>query len=385
MVLDACRTLGTDRVSIADCSGRVLATSVPSLVDSPRFDNSAVDGFGITAEDALAEGEIALDLVTESAAGSPAGIGIVTGQAARVFTGAPLPDGTAAVVMQEHASANGRAVTMRGPIEPGLNIRRRSEEYAAGEVLLLGGTVCSPPVIAAIAAAGHASVEAFRLPRVSILTTGDELVEPGSALRDGQIYASNGLGLLAALKALGIAANVRHVTDDLHATRAAVQECLADCDVLITSGGVSVGSRDYVKQAFAEAGVEQRVWGVAMKPGQPFYFGTSRDKLVFGLPGNPVSVLVTYLVLVKPALEKLMGLQCVRKPVLATLGSAVNSKPGKLEFVRGRLENGVVEPIDKRGSHMVTGLAGANCLIHVTKECPAGTAVQCTELRWSLD
>jgi molybdopterin molybdotransferase len=384
LVLAHCEPLGIHSLPITDCLGKVIAQPVLSLADSPRFDNSAVDGFGISSDDCSSGST--LEVIGESVAGKASDLTVAPGKAAKVLTGAPLPAGVSAVVMQEDTDLRAMSVTITSPVEPGANIRWRGEEYATGTELIRPGHVCTPATIALLSSAGHPACPVYRSPRVSILTTGDELVAPGSELGEGQIYASNGVGLVAALAALGIAATLRHVADNYRVSKTAVRECLEDSDVFITTGGVSVGERDYLKQAFADCGVMQHVWGVAMKPGQPFYFGSRDKRLVFGLPGNPVSALLTFFVLVRPAILKILG-AADRATISATLASPVTAKGGRLEFVRGTLADGTVTPIEKRGSHMLGGLVDANCLIHMPAERTAldqGSTVSCTELKWSL-
>ena len=387
-VLSRCRTLGSEQVCLQSLLGRVLAEPLVTTVDMPRFDNSAVDGYGVTATDAVRQGSISLQLVGEAVAGGDAEFIVRDGETARVLTGAPIPAGVDAVVMQEDVEVAGESISITGPVVEGANIRRRAEENAAGDRVMDSGAVCTPPVISLIACAGHSSASVYRKPRVGILTTGDELVEPGESLQAGQIYASNVFGLTAALDALGTESVLAlHVRDDPDATCDAVWQALEQCDVIVTSGGVSVGSRDFLRAAFERCGVDQHIWGVAVKPGQPFFFGSKGHCLVFGLPGNPVSVMVTYFVFARPALLRIMGTEQVESEHFAELTDPIEARGGKTEFVRGFMKGGSVEPLSARGSHMSGGLANANCLIHVPPDethLRAGSKVRCTPLNWSL-
>lgn len=387
LVLSRCLTLGSETVCLPQLLGRVLAEPLVTTVDMPRFDNSAVDGYGLTAADASQHGSVSLRLVGESAAGYGAKFMVREGETARVLTGAPIPAGVETVVMQEDVGVDAESVSITTPVVAGANIRRRAEEYTCGDRLLEAGAICSPPVISLIASAGHSSSTVFRRPRVGILTTGNELVEPGEILRDGQIYASNAFGLAAAIESLGIRPVLSlHLRDDLDETCDAVMQALEQCEVIITSGGVSVGSRDYLRTAFERCGVDPHIWGVAVKPGQPFFFGSNGGCLIFGLPGNPVSVMVTYFVLVRPALLRIMGTKQMESEQFLELVDPIEARIGKTEFVRGVMKGGNVEPLSARGSHMSGGLAKANCLIHVPPDktrLEAGSTVKCTPLNWS--
>jgi len=386
-ILDRARPLGTESVDLHDLTCRVLAAPVTSEVDMPRFDNSAVDGYAISEADCLAHAGV-LRVVGVSRAGEASTQLVEAGQAVQVFTGAPIPAGTAAVVMQEDADATGGKVRVCEPPRPGQHVRARGEEFRIGDRLLAPGTLCGPAQVALAASSGRSRFEVYRRPRVAVLTTGDELVSPGSPLADGQIYASNGLALTSALERLHLLAGHRlHARDDEAETRATVGQALRDCDVLLTAGGVSVGAHDYVRGAFEVNGIREAFWGVAIKPGAPMYFGTGRHRLVFGLPGNPVSALVCFQLFVRPALRSMLGLGPER-PGIATLARDLHKKAGRAEFVRGVRHGREVVPIPARGSHMMGGLAAASCLIHLPIEATSvvsGSQVEVIDLRWGLE
>jgi molybdopterin molybdotransferase len=280
-------------------------------------------------------------------------------------------------------------IEISGQVEPGANIRRRGEDYPEGAPLLEAGARLGPAQISLAAGAGHSSVAVHRSPRVAVLATGDELVEPGQPLGSSQIWESNAYGLIGALQEIGIEAVHQRVGDSLAKTAEAIASAAEGADFILTSGGISVGDRDYVRRAAEDLGAEKQFWGVRAKPGQPFYFATLGKTHIFGLPGNPVSALSTYTVLVRPALLKSLGASNISRTFSARISAETIKKAGRLEFVRGRTEQrGAevwVEPSGKRGSHMLGGLAWADCLIHFPLEASRlepGEQVQITLLNW---
>lgn len=381
IILDHARPLGIEDVDLGEALGRVLAHDVKSLVDMPRFDNSAMDGYAVRSCDTPGP----LELIGSLPAGDARTIRLREGTAVQVFTGGPLPEGADAVVMQEEVEAlNGHITSSR--IKPGENVRYRAEEIECGQGLASTGSLVTPALAGLLASAGHARAPVYRRPQVTIVTTGDELVAPGRNLAAAQIYRSNDVAVGLACAAMHFPYTTRHAMDDPSQTRAVLEKALAETDVLITLGGVSVGAHDHVKEALASQGVEALVWGVAVKPGQPFYFGTSGEKLVFGLPGNPVSALTTFYMLARPGLLRLIGLQC-QDPTKAQLSAGIDKKLGRLEFVRGVLQGNLVTALGARGSHMMGGLANANSFIHFPAErdrLEAGETVDVTEIRWGL-
>jgi molybdopterin molybdotransferase len=374
-VLEYAAPLGTEDCALGDLLGRVLAEPVCAELAMPFFDSSSVDGYAVTEEDVDAgpKGEcLRLELAGTIRAGDdPTGIVLQPGRTLQILTGAALPQGAAAVVMQEDVHVEGGSVVIDAPVTGGQYIRRRGEEFDAGSEVAPAGIVVTPGVVAAIAAIGKANATVFRRPRVGLLVTGDELVAPGNPLRPGQIYESNSHGLTASLLAMRFEAPVvERVPDDAPQTRAALANLLRDCDVVLTSGGVSVGEYDHVKPALADLGVETILWGVAMKPGKPFYFGWKDGCAVLGLPGNPVAAMVTFHTLVRPYLLRSIGLSGRLALSRAGLASALTKEPGRLEFVPCRLTGGIADPVLKRGSHMPGTLVAANALAI----CPRGIA-----------
>lgn len=373
--------------------GCVLAEDLVAPFPFPRFDNSAVDGYAVADLDRKD-----FKVVRTVGAGDPRGCSLGPGECVRIFTGAAVPPGTAAVVMQEDVRRSGDTIELSEPTSVGQHVRRAGEEVLAGNALLRQGQVLSPAGIAIAASAGTTELKVYSKPRIAILTTGSELVPPGVPLEGSQIYESNGVALELAMGDLGIEPAIREtVQDDPDQIVAFVSEALRECDVLIVTGGVSVGDRDIVKDAFAQCGLEQLIWGVAMKPGKPVYFGrksedTSCAKFAFGLPGNPLSVLATFEFLVKPFLAASMGHE---KPLprlrRARLEQALAHKPGRREFVPALLaenDRGLCAcPFAGQGSHMLGGLARANGWIVVPDESPgldAGDLVEVKILAESL-
>ncbi len=395
IVLARARPLGVEQVELAQAWGRVLASPVRAAFDLPRFDNSAMDGFGVRIADVAAaspERPARLPVRATVHAGEAAGTALPTGAAVKLLTGAPVPAGVEAVVMREDTEEDDGLVRVRRAATAGENIRRRGEEYRAGETVLEAGTWITPPVVGLLATFGLTSVEVYVRPRVAVIVTGKELVQPGERLAAPQIYDANSFSLAGALAAWGLpASSLGRVSDDLAETREALAQALATAEVVLTVGGVSVGEHDWVKEACARCGVETQFWGVAMKPGKPTFFGLGRQgQLVFGLPGNPVAVLVAYHQFVKPALLAVLGVREVRPMVLtAELAAPVRKKRGRLEFLRGWAEVAegrlVVRPTNGQDSHMLGGLASANCLLHVAAEAESlavGESVRVQFLSW---
>jgi molybdopterin molybdotransferase len=398
-VLAAAEPLGTETVALAAATGRVLAADLVAPFDLPRFDNTAVDGFAVHAADLERinrDGTAALALAMVIPAGeSLRGRALGAGTTARVSTGSALPAGTAAVVMQEDVEVGDATVRIRAPLVSGQFIRRQGEEFRAGASVLRTPARLTPPACALAATVGRAQLPVFRIPRVGLVVSGSELISPGRPLEDAQVYDANTFGLAASLPFLGLtAAERRHATDTLASTREAFGELLDTCDVVLSSGGVSVGAFDPVKQALADLGVERRIWGVAIKPGKPFFFGVrrtaGRKTVVFGLPGNPLSALVTFVLFAAPYLRAVQGERAAAPPIAATLATPLRKSGRRTEFVPISLTTAAgvahARPLDQRGSHMLGGLAQADALAMFPAErdtLAAGETVQCHPLLWS--
>jgi molybdopterin molybdotransferase len=393
-MLDGLEALPSQDVVLDDALGRVVAADVASLTTLPPWDNSAMDGFAVRSAD-LQDG-VSLRVTGEVAAGAIARVRVESGTAVRILTGAPLPPGADAVVPVEDTDAEPgvadlpASVRITGSFAPGAHIRRAGSDLRAGQRLLNPGDVLSPAAIAVAAAGGHASIPVYGMPKVAILATGDELAPAGSTLGDAQIPDSNTPGLMAAARDAG--AEVRSLgiaQDTFESVRDALTKGLAWADVIVASGGVSVGAHDVVKDAFAAVG-RIDLWRIAVQPGKPLAFGRSGKTLLFGLPGNPVSSLVTFELFVRPVIRRLAGHEDLigREIVRATLADPVRKAPGRRGFIRVRLtRDGGKWRADLAGgqeSHMLAALAAADGLAIIPEsmdEAPAGTEVEVIRIR----
>jgi molybdopterin molybdotransferase len=368
-------------VPLTNLLGRVTSEPVRAPIALPPFDNSAVDGYALRARDA---GREILPIAGVAAAGSkPASL--VPGTAMRIFTGAPIPEGADAVVMQEDVDIREGGIHIQPDAALG-HLRREAEEVREGDVVFPGNTLVTPPVLGALATLGIDRLRVFSLPRVQVVGTGSELVSPGEPLAPGQVYESNTYGVAAALQSIGLP-DVGHkrVRDDLEETRNAFAAALEESDVLIVCGGVSVGEHDLVRPVLRDLAVGERLWRVKIKPGKPFYFGIGPSgQHVFGLPGNPVSALVVFTLFVRPALRKMVGLPAERWfPV--PLMKRMPPSPGRDEFLRAELSQEGARPLQAQGSQMLTGLAVANALIRIPADGrarEAGEMIDATRLSW---
>ena len=379
-ILASARPLEGEQVPLESAVGRVLAEPALAAIDLPPFPSSAMDGFALRAADAPST----LSVVARIAAGRPTGRPLAPGEAAAIATGGVVPDGADAVVPVEYVVEHDNSVEIPAPVDVGANVRPRGGDVRAGEIVLPAGARLGPAQIGALAAAGVAVVTCARRPRAALLTTGTELRRAGEPLSPGQIYESNGPMLEAQLRSAG--ADVERlppVEDDPAAHRHALERAL-EADVVVTSGGVSVGPHDLVRGIEADLGVEEVFWRVAVKPGKPISFGVRGATLVFGLPGNPVSSLVGFELFVRPALAALQGAANPGPDFEAgRLTTSLRRNPARDELVRARRTTGEdgsrLDPLGGQESHMIVRAAAANALVLVPRgdgELAAGETVR---------
>jgi molybdopterin molybdotransferase len=361
--------LPAEQIALGEAAGRVLVEPATARVDLPPFDASAMDGFALRSADTPGR----LPVVERIAAGRPASRALRAGEAMGIATGAAVPAGADAVIPLEHVVDHDNEIEIGERVQTGANLRPRGGDLRAGEVVVPAGVRLGPAQLGALAAAGIADISSTTRPRAAVLSTGSELRRPGEELEPGQIYEANSVLLAAQLESAGaVVEQLDAVADDEEAHRAALGRGL-EADVLVTSGGVSVGPHDLVRSVGAELGIEEAFWGVAVKPGKPLWFGVRGQTLVFGLPGNPVSSLVCFELFVRPAV---LALQGASEPLPrfepGRLARSLRPNAVRTELVRARsrVADGEVEleVVTGQESHMIARAAGADALVLV----PAG-------------
>lgn len=376
IVLEQTAVLPDERRMLLGTLGYVLAEEARASFSIPPADNSAVDGFAVRVKDvseASSDNPISLRILEDIPAGTVPTGRVGPDEASRIMTGARIPEGADGVVMVEDTESEGDRVVVKRVVAVGENIRRAGEDVRKGDQVLSTGTVIRPQEMGMAASLGIVEVGVIRKPRVAVLSTGDELAAPGSGLRPGQIHDSNRFSLVGqVLAAGGIPLDLGICPDDSKLLLDLLGQGLADADVVLTSGGVSVGAHDLLRDLFAQVSTVH-FWRVAMKPGKPLLFGTREGKLVFGLPGNPVSVMVVFEQLIRPALLKMMGRGDLFRPlVLATLTTDLESEAGRREFVRARIERSggeyVARPTGPQGSGILRSMVLANGFVVVPEE-----------------
>lgn len=349
---------------------QVLAQEVTGTIDSPPFDNSSMDGYAVRAAECQTGNSLKVNEEMQ-AAGLDMGLELKAGEAIRIFTGAPVPIGADAVIMQEDVSREGDRITIVEGVVNGENIRRRGGDVCAGQKLLERGDIMTPARIGLLASQGIPEVAVHGKPLVQVVTTGDELVAPGAPLLLGEIYNSNSPMLQTAVTRVGGIVAASHAYDDPDVLGEVLGAALAAADIVVIAGGVSVGEKDFVKEVLEALGVKTEFWRVKIKPGKPFVFGRHPDgTLVFGLPGNPVSAFVTFHVFVAPVIRRLLG----DSPEDAAKGTgntsvvldeAVENTGDRPHYFRGRVENGKLRLSGTQQSHAIFGLSRANCLLRL--------------------
>jgi molybdopterin molybdotransferase len=389
LVLENTPLLPVVRVPLLESQGLALAEDARAKFNSPPFDNSAVDGYALRSEDA--ETGRVFRVVDEAPAGRPARKKVGEGEAVKIFTGGVIPEGADAVVMVENTSGWGEEFELKKATASGNNLRCAGEDVREGDVILRAGTELGPPEIALAATQGYGELPVYRRPRVVILSTGTELVEPGTRdLARGEIFDSNSFALFAQAREAG--ADARRITatsDYVDVLRAVMEEALASADVVVTSGGVSVGEKDLVKETLLELGVEQVFWGIKLKPGKPVFFGIRENARFFGLPGNPVSAMVCFELFVRPTLIRMMGREDKRRPrVRVYFDEDIENRFGRMHAMRVNLyqtEKGWrAESVGAQGSGLVSSLTKADALALIGPEAEgvrAGEPVEAIVLR----
>jgi len=374
-ILEKVTLLPERAVPIASALDCFAARDYFARLPLPAFDNSAMDGYAVLAS--LCNKGERLRVVGEQPAGLDRKLRVNAGEAVRIFTGATLPQGADAIVMQEDVTRDGTEISVNVDVEVGEFVRRRGCDLAEGQMILTRGERIRAATIALLASQGFANVTVGGEAAAAVISTGDELVKPGEELQPGQIYDGNSVLLRALLQRCGVRATaMEHCRDDRESLDDAIKRGTKN-HVLIITGGVSVGEHDLVKEALRELGAKIEIWRVAIKPGKPFLFGNIGECFVFGLPGNPVSAFVTFLQFVRPAILRRMGatnLDLTQVPARLTIG--LTNDGDRPHYIRGRLEHGKFTPVGRQESHALFGLSQTNALLRVA----VGQSLQADEI-----
>ena len=407
IILNEIKPLGAESVDILNAMGRVSSENVYAKRPNPPWDNSAMDGYAVRAEDISAAGPdspVALKVIYDLPAGAVPKGAIGAGEAVRIMTGAPVPDGATAVVMVEYTNIPSNTPTLPSPVKgeekrkgssgsvnilqkarPGENIRRGGEDFKAGDLVIKKGALIRPAEVCMLATVGAPEIQVYKRPTVAVISTGDELVDINEEPGPGRITNSNGYSICSLAAEAGAVYRQLGIARD---TKEALREKLeagAEADCIITSGGVSVGDYDFVKDVLKAMGSDMRFWKVALKPGKPLAFGVIKGRPAFGLPGNPVSSMVAFEQFVRPALLKMAGRQDVFRAVItARLTKDIKIKAGRMTFLRAELtmDGGGYQaaPLDGQGSGVISTMVRANAYIIVPEDAAgfkAGDAVKC--------
>ena len=363
-VLQSVGSLRERTVPLSEALDYFSAREVVAQLPLPMFDNSAMDGYAVVASSS--KKGTRLHVIGEQPAGIDRGLRISPGEAARIFTGAPIPAGADAVVMQEDTTREGDEMVVNVDVDPSEFIRRRGCDLAEGQKILRRGERIRPTTIALLASQGFADVTVGGQVNAAVVSTGDEVVAPGSKLDQGQIYDSNSILLQALVQHCGASVkSAEHCPDQHERLIQAIQRGIKS-HILVITGGVSVGEHDLVQAALRTLGAKIDIWRVAIKPGKPFLFGQAGGCAVFGLPGNPVSAFVTFLQFVRPAILKMMGANNLNLPkTSARLTTDLANEGDRPHYVRGRIENGTFVPIGRQESHALFGLSQSNALLRI--------------------
>jgi len=376
--------LPLETVALTDALGRALGADVVARMTQPPVAVSAMDGYAVRADDTAAS-PVTLRVVGEAPAGGAYGGRLAAGEAVRIFTGGPVPDGANAIVIQESTDVGDGTVTVREGVAPGRYVRRAGLDFEAGWTGLRAGHLLSARDIGLAAAMNHPWLKVRRTPRIAVLTTGDEIVMPGEMVGPHQIVSSNTLAMEAALKAFGAEpVNLGIAPDDSEALRRLAAGARG-ADLLITTGGISVGDHDIVRQALGEDGFTLDFWKIAMRPGKPMAFGRLGETPLLGLPGNPVSAVVCALIFAQPAIATMLGLDNVGMTERARLGCDLSANDERQEFLRSHLrdepDGSVATPFQIQDSSMLSDLARADCLVVRPPHAKAAAAGESVEIR----
>ena len=365
-ILKSVKPLSPRRIPLTQARAQFAARDIFARLALPVFDNSAMDGYAVAAG-ACQPGQ-SQRVIGEQPAGVDRKLRIAAGEAVRVFTGAPIPEGADAVIMQEDVRLDGSEIFINAEVQPGEFVRRRGSDLSEGQKIIEAGEKIRPQTLALLAAQGIAEIDVGGEVRAAIITTGDELIQPGASLSAGQIYESNSTLVRTLFDKCGVSiAAVEHCADDALSIEAALRTGL-EHDVLVIVGGVSVGARDLVKPALTSVGAQTDLWRVSVKPGKPFLFGRAGQCAIFGLPGNPVSAFVTFLLFVRPAILRMMGAkedELSLPTYEAQLVEEVQNRSDRPHYVRGRVAQGKFTPVGRQESHALYGLSRANALLRV--------------------
>jgi molybdopterin molybdotransferase len=390
-ILSTLPPVQAETVPLPEASRRVLVEGLIAPINLPVFDNSAMDGYAVRAEDlqgASSKSPVDLRLIGRVAAGETFSSTVLPGTCVRLFTGSPLPKGADAVLMQEDTvvdDANYEKILCLDAVKPWENVRLQGEDIKAGAIVGQKGDVVSAQRLGVLAALGISEISVGRRPVVGLLATGSELVEPGQQLQPGKIYESNRRMLGALLAEAGAISRIYPlVVDTASATQAALEKALSECDLVVTSGGVSVGEMDFVKGAFEQLGGNLQFWKVSIKPGRPFVFGRCREKFLFGLPGNPVSAWVTFLLLVRPALLRWQGAKDIGLKIQrGVLDEPLSNNGDRRHFMRVIIDPaGKVRSAGTQASHMLSSLGEANGLVDISPRTNLPTGSPVSVLQW---
>ena len=367
--------LKVHQLSVEESLGFYLAEEIRAPFDLPSFDNSAMDGYAVCG---ISEH---YEVIGEIQAGNISEFHLKDGEAVRIFTGAKVPRSTTAVVMQEQTEVNRKELTILASITEGQNIRRKGNELRKGDSVFLPGKLINPATVGLLTSLGLTSVSVYKKPIVRIISTGDELIPAGNALQKGQIYESNSSTLSSVLENYGFdCAGKSHLNDDFELIKTAIAEALSQSDVLLLSGGISVGDYDFVRQALLENGVDELFYKVRQKPGKPLYFGRKGNKFVFTLPGNPASSLTCFYLYVLPLLQKMSGaLTTGLLRVKLPLAHSYLMKSDRPSFLKAQIESNSISILDGQASSMIHSMANANALCYIDQpgEYQVGDLVEC--------